>query len=50
MNHGAGITKAMDNTREYAEAWIREYQEQHPEQKLHFKESPEVRQLSLFPL
>lgn len=49
MNHGAGYTKAMDNTREYAEAWIEKYQEGQEEQ-LQFRKNPEVNQLTLFDL
>jgi len=25
VNHGAGLAKAMDNTRELAEEWVKEY-------------------------
>lgn len=31
MNHGAGVAKAADNTREMFERWIDEYGKQHPE-------------------
>lgn len=49
MNHGAGHTKAMDNTREYAEAWMQKYQEGQ-EERLRFQKNPEVNQLTLFDL
>lgn len=47
-NHGAGLSKAMDNTREMAEEWIRQWEEAHPGQGFAFEKNPQVNQLSLF--
>lgn len=47
-NHGAGLSQAMDNTREYVESWIEKYQEDHPDTKLNFQRNPGMNQLSLF--
>lgn len=47
-NHGAGLTKAMDNTRELAENWVEQWKQAHPGQEFTFDKNPEVNQLSLF--
>ena len=31
LNHGAGVEKAMENTRELAEEWMRRWREGHPD-------------------
>lgn len=49
-NHGAGKTKAMDNTRELAESWLETWQEAHQGQQFTFAKNPEVQQLTLFDL
>lgn len=46
-NHGAGIQKATDNTRELAEEWIDRYQRKHKE-TLDFEVLPQPVQLQLF--
>lgn len=45
-NHGAGIQKAAQNTQELAEKWIEEFQAQHPEEQLKFKQA--IMQKNLF--
>lgn len=46
MNHGAGESNAIDNTREYAEEWIEAYDEKNPGFSYH--KNPSVDQLTLF--
>lgn len=48
-NHGQGLTKALENTREQAQAWLEDFKEAHPDLAFH-KMDPAVRQLSLFKL
>lgn len=31
MNHGAGLSKAIDNTQEMVKSWIEAYEKEHPE-------------------
>ncbi len=31
LNHGAGVEKAMENTRELAEEWMRQWRTEHPD-------------------
>jgi len=47
MNHGAGLSRAVDNTRAYAEAMIGEYVSRHGLQDYTAEVSPTVRQLAL---
>lgn len=49
MNHGVGVNKATENTRELAESWMKEYEKQHDE-KLTFKVMPKPVQLEMFTL
>lgn len=46
-NHGAGVQKATENTKELAEDWIEHYQRKHNE-SLDFEVLPQPVQLQLF--
>ena len=48
MNHGAGINKALDNTREYADRWIEQFKERRSMLEIKSVLNPEVMQLTLF--
>ena len=47
-NHGAGKQKAVENTREYVDTMIGEWNAKHPGQAFTFPVSDDVKQLSLF--
>lgn len=47
-NHGAGKAQAIANTRELAESWVKNWNDEHPGQKFSFRENKAVKQLSLF--
>lgn len=50
MNHGAGLDKAMKNTQEYAELWMDEYRQKHPDVIAFDVPAPKPIQLPLFDL
>lgn len=47
-NHGVGLSRAMDNTREWAEGWIEAYAQQQGLSEYHGAVNPTVYQATLF--
>lgn len=48
VNHGAGLKKAQENTREYADKWIETYIEKNKIEDGKGEVNPQTYQLSLF--
>lgn len=46
MNHGKGIDKARENTRELADKWAEQWEKEHPGESVSV--TKEVKQLNLF--
>lgn len=47
-NHGAGLKKAQDNTRQLAEAWVEAWQREHPDDQCRINHRIKYKQLELF--
>lgn len=47
-NHGAGLQQAMNNTREYVEAWVKEYAESNGIDVTKIELAEAINQLSLW--
>ncbi len=47
-NHGVGLSKAIEQTKAYAEVWMEEYRARHPAEDLDFKVLVKPVQLELF--